>query len=109
MFTKAVRLYAIRRPTTKSVLNVILRKYVPKYGQIKKILSDQGKQFQNKAWTETLTQHGIQPVLTSIRHPLGNLAERINKELGKHLCIYCNEQHNRWAEYISFFEQAIDS
>ena len=66
VFTKAVRLYAIRRPTTKSVLNVILCKYVPKYGQIKKILSDQGKQFQNKAWTETLTQHGVQPVLTSI-------------------------------------------
>ena len=23
--------------------------------------------------------------------------------------IYCNEQHNRWAEYISFFEQAINA
>ena len=43
-----------------------------------------------------------------IRHPQGNLAERVNKELGKYLCIYCHNQHNRWVEYLPCFEQAIN-
>ena len=33
------------RPTTAAVLNVILNKYIPKYGHVKKNLSDQVKQF----------------------------------------------------------------
>lgn len=109
VFTKAVRLYAITRPTTKTVLKIILTKYIPKYGRIQKILSDQGKQFQNKLWGETLIQNGIKPILTSIRHPQGNLAERVNKEIGNYVRIYCHNQHNKWAEYLPFFESAINN
>ena len=75
---------------------------------MKKILSDQGVQFQSEMWEKTLKENGIQPVLTSIRHPQGNLAERVNKELGKYLRIYCHNQHNKWAEYLPFFEKAIN-
>ena len=39
-FTKNVSLYAIGRPTTDAVLKIILEKYIPKYGHVKKILSD---------------------------------------------------------------------
>ena len=42
-FSKNVSLYAIGRPTTMAVLSVVLNKYIPKYGPVKKILSDQGK------------------------------------------------------------------
>ena len=35
-FTKHVSLYAIGRPTTSAVVNIILNKYIPKYGPIKK-------------------------------------------------------------------------
>lgn len=47
-FSKHVSLYAIGRPTTEAILKVILEKYVPKYGHVRKILSDRGRQFQNK-------------------------------------------------------------
>lgn len=40
-FTKDIALYAIGRSTTK----VVFEKYILNYGQIKKILTDQGKQF----------------------------------------------------------------
>ena len=43
-FSKHVSLYAIRRPTLEAVLKVILEKYVTKYGHVRKILSNQGKQ-----------------------------------------------------------------
>ena len=96
------------RPTTKVVLKILLQKYIPTYGRIKKILSDQGVQFQSEKWERMLRENGIQPVLTSIRHPQGNLAERVNKELGKYLRIYCHNQHNKWAEYLPFLEKAIN-
>ena len=49
-FSKHVRLYAIGQPTTAAILNVVLNKYMPKYGHVKKLLSDQGKQFTNRKW-----------------------------------------------------------
>ena len=42
-------------------------------------LKDNGKQFSNRLWSDTLTQHGTQPVLTAIRGPQGNLAERVTE------------------------------
>ena len=89
VFTKKVSLYAIPRPTMKSVLNIILNKYIPQHGPIKSVLSDQGKQFQNKHWAATLERNGIRAILTSIRRPQGNLAERVNREIGKMFRIYC--------------------
>ena len=62
VFTKKVSLYAIPRPTTKSVLNIILNRYIPQHGPIKSVLSDQGKQFQNKHWAATLERNGIKAV-----------------------------------------------
>jgi hypothetical protein len=73
------------------------------------VLTDQGKQFQNKIWAETLDRYGIQPVLTSIRRPQGNLAERVNKELGKLFRIYCQQHHSNWPKYLEFFEEAINN
>ena len=108
VFSKAVHLYPILQPTTKAVLKILLQKYIPMYGKMKRILSDQGVQFQSIVWNRVLRENGIQPILTSSRHPQGNLAKRVNKELGKQLCIYCHNQHNRWAEYLLFFEQAIN-
>ena len=75
---------------------------------MKKVLSDQGVQFQSEVWHQTLRENGIKTILTAIRHPQGNLAERVNKELGKYLRIYCHNQHNRWAEYLPFFKKAMN-
>ena len=61
VFSKAVRLYTIMRPTTKVVLKILLQKYIPLYGKMK-VLSDQGVQFQSEKWERTLRENGIQPV-----------------------------------------------
>ena len=36
------------------------------------------------------------------------IRDRVNKELGKYLRIYCHNKHNIWAEYLPFFEKAIN-
>ena len=71
-------------------------------------IRDRGVHFQSEKWERTLRENRIQPVLTSIRYPQGNLAERVNKELGKYLRIYSHDQHNKWAEYLPFLEKAIN-
>lgn len=56
-----------------------------------------------------LEENGIEPVLTSIRQPQTNLAEIVNKGLGKYLMIYCHNQHHRSAEYLPFFKKAMNN
>ena len=87
----------------RQVLNI----YIPKYGPVKKILSDQGKQFTNKKWQSELEKHSIQAVLTAIRRPQGNLAERVTRELGRLFCTYSNTNQCRWPDYLEFFEASI--
>lgn len=77
---------------------------------MKRILSDQGIQFQNTEWNNIIGEDNIQPILTSIRHPQGNLAERVNKEVGKYLNTYKFTAITNiiWSEYLTFFEQTIN-
>ena len=107
-FTKHVSLHATGRPMVEAVLKGILEKYIPKYGYIKKILSDQGKQFQNEKWKAELGKRNTQALLTSIRRPQVNLAERFNRELGRLFRMYCNTNQSKWPEYLEFFELGIN-
>ena len=62
----------------------------------------------DRAWTNTLEQNGIQPILTAIRRPQGNLAKRINKELGKLFRLYCYDKHSSWPQYVEFSEKTLN-
>ena len=68
----------------------------------------QGQQFTNTKWHSELEKHGIQTVLTAIRRPQGNLAERVNKELGRLFRPDCNVNQSKWPEFLEFFESAIN-
>lgn len=75
-FTKNMSLYAFGRPTTDVVLKSLIDKYIPRYGHAKKILPDQGKQFQTKKLHNKLEKRDIQAILKSICRLQSNLAER---------------------------------
>lgn len=56
-----------------------------------------------------MRQNNIQLVLTAIRRQQGNLAERVNKELGRlRISTYCHDKHNLWLQYINFLEQSLN-
>ena len=50
---------------------------------MKRILSDQGVQFQSQVWHKTIRENGIQPILTAIKHLQGKLDAR-GREIGKY-------------------------
>lgn len=108
VFSKFVRLYPVKRATTRIVLNKIQTDYLPNVGRPQRILSDHGTQFTSSVWRDTLEKWGIRPIFSSIRHPKSNPAERIMKELGRLFRTLCHDQHTRWAKLIPKMEELLN-
>lgn len=103
-FSKYVCIYAVKRATTKSILNCLLNKYIPKMGKPKAILSDNGTQFTSELWFNSLTKENIQVRHTSVYFPQGNLTERFNREIGRLIRASCHAQHTKWSCVLSQIE-----
>lgn len=99
-FSKFVALYAIRRANTETVIRKIFQDYVMKYGKPKRIQCDHGTQFTVLKWAEKLKEEDIVLVFSSIRHPLGNIVERVNRELGRFFRTFVKDKHTDWATYV---------
>jgi len=54
IFSKYIKLYALRRATTETILKRITKDYIPRYGLVKQILTDNCIQFNNAKWYEQL-------------------------------------------------------
>lgn len=108
LYSKYVKLYAIRRPTSKTLLNKLINHYIPHVGPIEYVLSDHGTQFTSKLWDKAIKENGIKVVHSSIYHPQSNPIERSNKEINKLCRIYCNVNHTRWPQYLGFIEECLN-
>jgi hypothetical protein len=108
MFTKHVKLYALRSATTKSCLNKLLNHYCRNVIKPKVVLSDNGSQFRPPAWTKRLKEQGICAKFTPIRHPESNPSERVMRELSKFFRIYCQENHKKWVELLPSIEEWLN-
>lgn len=79
--TKYVKLYAVRRYDTDSVLKC-LKSFVLLHGLPKKIISDRGTAFTSKRFETYCESGGIKHTLISVRHPQSNgQVERVNSTL----------------------------
>lgn len=88
-FSKFIKLHPVRNPTTKNSIDK-LREYISKFGKPKKILTDFGAAFTSQNWKKWMTEQNMEHVLIPVRHPQVNLAERVNKEVGRLLRTYCH-------------------
>nr|CAH7745333.1 unnamed protein product [Callosobruchus chinensis] len=107
-FTKYVRLYPLKRATTRSILNKIMGEYVVKIQKSKCLLSDNGTQFTSKKWGKELVKMGIQIKHISVYFPEGNITEQYNREVGRLLRMYCHEKHSKWACVVDFVEDCLN-
>ncbi|KAF2887949.1 hypothetical protein ILUMI_18224 [Ignelater luminosus] len=96
-FSKFVKLYPLRRATTKAILNKLQNDYFPNYGTPQKILSDNGTQFRSQTWINVLESANIKHIRTCVYHPQGNMTERVNREIGRNLRAFCHMKHTKWA------------
>ena len=108
-FTKFVRLYPMRKVTSQACVNKIVKDFVPKYGPIEAILTDNATIFTSKTWEETLKDMGTKVLHSSKYYPQGNPAERILRDIGVFLRIYCHKNHKNWYRYCEVIERIINS
>ncbi|XP_074037740.1 uncharacterized protein [Leptinotarsa decemlineata] len=109
LFTKHVALFALKRATTKSILNRLIQDYFPKNGMPKRVLQDHGSQFTARLWKETLSDLGVQVIFCAVRHAAANPSERVMRELNRLFRTYCHQQHSRWAYEIPAFADFLNS
>ncbi|KAF4514061.1 UNVERIFIED_CONTAM: hypothetical protein B566_EDAN018824 [Ephemera danica] len=99
-FSKYVVVYPLRRPTTQAILQKIINHYIPSFGKMLAILSDNGTQFKSKQWKKVLESEKIKIKYTSSYHPASNPVERVMREIGRICRAYCHEKHNTWPDMV---------
>lgn len=108
-FSKFCKLYALKKASSKAIVNRVLEHYVPQVQKPQCILSDNGAQFAGKHWLDSLSKNGIAVKHTSVYFPQGNMTERYNREIGRLLRSYCFDKHTRWAFVIGFIEECLNN
>lgn len=106
-FSKYVKLYPTQSPSTRQAIKAI-EKYVSEVGKPESLLTDNGTAFTAKRWKEFMEDKNINHILTSIRHPQGNLSERTNRDVTIYLRILVGEKHNGWVKNISDIEKILN-
>lgn len=109
IFSRFVRLFAIKRATARIVTNRMINDYIEIHGAPKTVVSDHGVQFMSKIWQTRLAELGIPPTTTSVYHPQSNPAERVMRELGRFFRTYCHEQHTEWPRYVKYVEWVLNN
>lgn len=109
LFTKHLALYPLKKATTSAILNRLIKNYFPEFGKPEKILTDQGSQFKSKKWIDTLREHDVKTIFTSVRHPQANPVERYMRELSRLFRTYCYNKHTAWANYVKRFGDIMNS
>lgn len=108
-FSKFIRLYALRRATTKAILNRFINDYITNVQKPRCVLTDNGTQFVAKEWERSLSEIGIKCKFISVYFPEGNITERYNKEVGRMLRSYCYDKHTRWPSMLDFVERCLNN
>ena len=100
VFTKFVKLYALRAATARACLQKITKHYVADVIRPKCILSDNGTQFTSPVWKRQLADLAIEGKFCPVRRPQANPSERFIEEIGKFFKICCFQSHRRWPELL---------
>jgi hypothetical protein len=109
VFSKHVKLYALRAATTRTCLNKLTGHYFTQLRRPKSILSDHGTQFNNNKWKATLSDLGTEVKYSPIHHLESNPAGRIMRSLGTFFKIYCDKTHRKRPELLAFVESWLNS
>uniref|UniRef100_A0A0A9VWG3 RNA-directed DNA polymerase n=1 Tax=Lygus hesperus TaxID=30085 RepID=A0A0A9VWG3_LYGHE len=107
--TKFVRLYPVIKASGAAVLDCLLLDYMPRYGQIRKVMVDNGTQFTSALWRSKLRIANIECTHIAIRHPSANPAERYMKSLGQYMRVALfHRPHDQWHLMLPHIEECFN-
>jgi hypothetical protein len=106
-FTKYTEAYALRNIEAKTVARKIVEEWICRFGAMRIIHSDQGRQFESRLFAEVCKLLGIRKTHTTPWRPKANgQVERFNRTLGTMLCIYAQEETKYWDKHLPFITSA---
>lgn len=108
LFTKHVRLYPVKLMTTESTIKA-MQKYIEEFGVPKRIMSDNGRQFDNDRWRDFWKKEGAEVSYISAYRAASNPCERVMSTLGDMLRLYSREKHRRWPLLVKSIEERINN
>lgn len=109
LFSKYVKLYPLKRATSKKIATKFISDYFINVGRPKAILSDNASQFTSRFWKDFVKEQNIKHILISTYSPKCNPTERYMRELGRLCRTYCNKDHTNWLTYLGDFEDTMNS
>ena len=108
-FTRYAQAYITKTQTTQMTAKTLWDKFIVHYGLPKKILSDQGWNFESQLVADLCKLMGTQKVWTSPYHPQTNSqCERFNSTLINMLGTLPKEKKSEWKNHIGILVHAYN-
>ena len=108
-FTRYTQVYVTRAQTTQTMAKTLWDKFIVHYGLPKKILMDQGQNFESQLVADLCELMGVQKIWTSLYHPHTNgQCERFNSTLINMLGTLPKEKKSVWKNHIGTLVHAYN-
>ncbi|XP_016842721.1 uncharacterized protein K02A2.6-like [Nasonia vitripennis] len=101
LFTRWIECIPIERTNAKTILQHLREQVFLRYGAPEVFLSDNGREFKNKAIDQYLREQSVRHELTPPYHPQANPVERVNRTINNMVHALIEENHNTWDERLS--------
>ena len=108
-FSKRVELIPITNGRGKHIALKLVRDILCRYGSFKKLITDNGSQYQSKVLQAVLKFWGILQVFITKYHPQANPTERVNRNKKSMVASFLAEDHHTCDVHIGEFQFALNS
>ena len=109
LFSKWVELIPITKGRGKHIALKLVRDILCRYGSFKKLITDNGSQYQSKVLQVVLKFWRILQVLITKYHPQANPTERVNRNIKSMIALFMAEDHHSWDVHVAELQLALDS
>jgi len=94
----------------KEIIKMFEKEILTKYGTPKSVVGDGGSVFMSKKWEDYRAQFNIENHSTSSYHPDSDgQTERVNKQIGDIMRIYCSSHQHEWEEHVPWVQFALNA
>ena len=99
-FTKWVEMYPLPDMKVETVADVLFREFICRYGLMRQLVTDQGRQFESTLFQELCKRLDIVKLRSSAFHPATNgLIERMNRTMEDMLSKYITQTQKDWDQW----------
>lgn len=109
VYTKWIEICPLRRATGSTIKEAIEEFVINRWGTPKVIITDNGKEFNNKDVKSLLELTGMRQKTTPPYHPQANPTERVNRDLKAMLRAFVDADHRDWDLHLSAFRFAYNT